>query len=148
MKNVVAKGLVKFGLLAVMLMIAAGATANAQSLQYRLTVNIPFDFTVTDKKLPAGKYSIGRAQQGNGDLVIQISSEDGNESVSRLTIPVVTRDPADQGMLVFHQYEDEYFLFEIWPAGGHTGRALPKSRAERELEQKSGDAKVAKVVFR
>jgi len=148
MKNVVTKGLVKFGLLAVMLMIAAGATANAQSLQYRLTVNIPFDFTVTDKKLPAGKYSIGRAQQGNGDLVIQISSEDGNESVSRLTIPVVTRDPADQGMLVFHQYRDEYFLFEIWPAGGHTGRALPKSRAERELEQKSGDVKVAKVVFR
>ena len=146
MKNVVARGLLKLGLFAVMVVIAAGATAKAQSLQYRLTVNIPFDFTVTDKKLPAGKYTIVRAQQGNGDLVLQISSADGNESISRLTIPVFTRDPANEGMLVFHQYEDEYFLYEIWPAGGHTGRAFPKSRAERELERKS-DAQVARVIL-
>jgi hypothetical protein len=147
MKNVVAKGLLKFGLLAVMLVVAAGATAKAQSLQYTLTVNIPFDFTVTDKKLPAGKYTIGRAQQANGDLVVLISRADGSDSVARLTIPVVTRDPADEGMLVFHQYEDQYFLFEIWPAGGHTGRALPKSRAERDLEKSGQDVKVAQVRF-
>jgi hypothetical protein len=147
MKNVVAQGLLKFGLLAVVLVVAAGATAKAQSLQYTLTVNIPFDFTVTDKKLPAGKYTIGRAQQANGDLVVLISRADGSESVARLTIPVVTRDPANEGMLVFHQYEDEYFLFEIWPAGGHTGRALPKSRAERTLEKSGQDVKVAQVRF-
>jgi len=148
MKNVVAKGLVKFGLLAVMVVIAAGVTTKAQSLQYQLTVNIPFDFTVTDKKLPAGKYTIGRAQQANGDLVIQISSADGKESLARLTIPVVTRDPANEGLLVFHQYEDQYFLCEIWPAGGHTGRALPKSRAERDLQKSGQDVKVARVEFR
>ena len=148
MKNVVARGLLKFGLLAVMMVIAAGAPAKAQSLGTRLTVNIPFDFTVTDKKLPAGKYAIGRAQQGNGDLVIQISRVDGDESVARLTIPVITGDPANDGLLVFHQYEDEYFLYEIWPAGGHTGRALPKSRTERDLEKKVSDVKVARVVFR
>ena len=148
MKNVVAKGLVKFGLLAVVLVIAAGATAKAQSLQYQLTVSIPFDFTVTDKKLPAGKYTIGRAQQANGDLVILISSADRSESVARLTIPVVTRDPQNEGILVFHQYENQYFLYEIWPAGGHTGRALLKSRAERELEKNGQDVKVARVAFR
>jgi len=148
MKNVVAKGLLKFGLLAVLLVIVAGAPAKAQSLGTKLTVNIPFDFTVTDKKLPAGKYTIGRAQQGNGDLVIQISRVDGDESVARLTIPVITRDPANEGLLVFHQYEDQYFLYEIWPAGGHTGRALPKSRAERDLEKNGTDAKVARVAFR
>lgn len=146
MKNVFAKGLVKFGLLAVITVISAGAPAKAQSLQYKLTANIPFEFTVMDKKLPAGKYSISRAQQSNGDLVIQIVSEDRRENVSRLTIPVVTRDPAKEGMLVFHQYGDEYFLFEIWPAGGNTGRALPRSRAERELQRQ--DVKVARVVLR
>ena len=148
MKNVVATGFLKFGLLAVILVIAAGAPAKAQSLGTKLTVNIPFDFTVTDKKLPAGKYTIGRAQQANGDLVIQISRVDGDESVARLTIPVITRDPANEGLLVFHQYEDQYFLYEIWPAGGHTGRALPKSRTERELEKNGTDAKVARVAFR
>jgi hypothetical protein len=53
-----------------------------------------------------------------------------------------------EGVLVFHQYGDEYFLTEIWPAGGQTGRALPKSRAERELQRQSNDAKVARVDLR
>ena len=144
MKNVFARGLVKFGLLAVIALSSAGVPAKAQSLQYKLTANIPFDFTVQDKKLPAGKYSISRAQQSNGDLVIQIVSQNGRENVYRMTIPVVTRDPSNEGLLVFHQYGDEYFLYEIWPAGGHTGRALPRSRTERELKQ---DVKVAKVRF-
>jgi len=147
MKRVFVNGLIKFGLLAVIALISAGAPAKAQSLQYKLTVNIPFDFTVNDKKLPAGKYSIGRAQLSEGDLVIQISSVDGDKSISRITIPVVARDDVKDGVLVFHQYGDEYFLSEIWPAGGHTGRALPRSRTERELERKGEDQKVAQVRF-
>ena len=140
------KVVVKFGLLAVVAMIAATVPAKAQTLQYKLTANIPFDFTVLDKKLPAGKYSIGRAQNSNGDTVIQIVSADGRDNVSRLTIPVLTNEPEKRGLLVFHQYGDEYFLYEIWPAGGHTGRALPKSRTERELERR-GDAQVARVIL-
>jgi len=147
MKNVVVKGLVKFGLLAAVLMIAAGASAQAQTLQYKVTANIPFDFTITDKKLPAGKYSIVRAQNSNGDQVLQISSADGNQIMSRLTFPVIGRDVVKQGLLVFRQHGDEYFLYEIWPAGGQTGRAFPKSRAERELERQGNDTKVARVVF-
>jgi|SRR5215813_2252784 len=138
---------VKFGLLAVIALISAGVPAKAQSLKYKLTVTIPFDFTVMDKKLPAGKYSIGRAQLSEGDQIIQISRVDDNTSVSRITIPVVARDAAKDGLLVFHQYGDEYFLAEIWPAGGNTGRALPKSRTERDLERKGEDQKVAEVRF-
>jgi hypothetical protein len=147
MKNVFAKGFVKFGLLAVIALIAAGVPTKAQSLQYKLTVNIPFDFTVIDQKMPAGKYTIGRAQLTDGDQIIQISSMQKNESVTRITIPVITRDPVKDGILVFRQYGDEYFLSEIWPAGGHTGRALPRSRTERELERQNQDVKVAKVRF-
>jgi hypothetical protein len=147
MKNVVVKGLVKFGLLGVVLMIAAGASAQAQTLQYKVTANIPFDFTISDKKLPAGKYSIVRAQNSNGDQVLQISSADGNQIMSRLTIPVIARDVVKQGSLVFRQHGDQYFLYEIWPAGGQTGRAFLKSRAERELERQGNDTKVARVIF-
>ena len=138
---------VKFGLLAVIALISACVPAKAQSLKYKLTVTIPFDFTVMDKKLPAGKYSIGRAQLSEGDQIIQISRVDDNTSVSRITIPVVARDATKDGLLVFHQYGDEYFLAEIWPAGGNTGRALPKSRTERDLERKGEDQKVAEVRF-
>ena len=146
MKTVFAKGLVKFGLVAVIAMVASVVPTKAQSLQNPLTVNIPFDFTVLDKKLPAGKYSFSRAQVSDGDLVVQISSADG-KSVARLTRPVVTRDAANDGMLVFHQYGDEYFLYEIWPAGANTGRAFPKSRAEREAARNAPGGKVAQVVL-
>ena len=81
MKNAVAK----FGLLAVMVIIAASASAQAQSLSYRLTANIPFEFSVAGKKLPAGKYWVNRAQQSSGDTVVQISSTDGHSNVIRFT---------------------------------------------------------------
>jgi hypothetical protein len=141
MKNVVAK----FGLLAAMIVIAASVSANAQSLQYRLTANIPFDFSVGSEKLPAGKYWISRAQQSSGDTVVQIMSTDLHSNLIRFTIPVVASNPAKNSSLVFHRYGDEYFLAEIWPVGSETGRELPKTRAERELARKAQDSGAAAV---
>ena len=143
MKNALVKGFAKFGLLAVVMIIAASASAKAQSLEYRLTANIPFDFSIADKKLPAGKYWINRAQSGTGDTVIQIRSADGHENLTRLTIPVLTFNPMKTGVLVFHRYGDDYFLSKIWPAGGSTGRELVKSRVERDLARKSQDNQIA-----
>ena len=147
MKKVVVKGFIKIGLLAVIAIVGAGASAKAQSLEYRLTANIPFDFTVSNKKLPAGEYWIGRAQQGNGDSVVRISSVDGHANISRLTNPVITVSPKRQARLIFHRYGAEYFLFQIWPAGATDGRSLPKSRSERELERKAHDAQIAEILF-
>ena len=145
MKNVVARGVAKAGLLAAMIVIAASVSANAQSLQYRLTANIPFDFSVGGEKLPAGKYWINRAQQSNGDTVVQIRSTDLHSNLVRFTIPVLASTPAKNSSLVFRRYGDEYFLAEIWPMGSETGRELPKTRAERELARKVQDSGVAAV---
>jgi hypothetical protein len=141
MKNVVAK----MGLVAAMIVIAASVSANAQSLNYRLTANIPFDFSVGSHKLPAGKYWISRAQQSNGDTVVQIRSTDLHSNVTRFTIPVLVSNPVKNSSLVFHRYGDEYFLAEIWPVGSVTGRELPRTRAERELARKAQDSGVAAV---
>lgn len=138
MKKLIAKRFVAAGLL-VMAIIAAGVSAQAQTLQYRLTANIPFDFTVADKKLPAGKYWIRRALGSGGDTVLQISSTDGHVNVTRLSIPVVTFAPKNESSLIFHRFGDEYFLSQIWPAGGSTGRGLLKTHAERDLERKAQD---------
>jgi len=147
MKKDVLKGLTKIGLLAVIMIVAASASVKAQSLQYKLTADVPFDFTVSDKKLPAGKYSISRAQTSNGDLVLQIVSANGKENISRLTIPVITHKPMNQGTLVFNRYGNDYYLSEVWPAGGSTGRELPKSRTERELARKAVEPQIVRVGF-
>ncbi len=137
MKKATVRGFAKLGLLAVMMIVAAGASAKAQTLDYRLTANIPFDFTVVDKKLPAGKYWISRAQQSQGDTILLVRSAEGKASAVRLTVPVDSLRPMDNGTLVFHKYGDDYFLSEVWAKGASVGRELTKTHAERELERQS-----------
>jgi hypothetical protein len=141
MKQVV-QLLTKVGLLVVLAM--APAIASAQTLG-RIKANIPFDFSVGDQKLPAGEYSIVRAQQTSGDLVLMISSADGHARALRITNPVVTLDPKSKETLVFHRYGDEYFLSQVWTAGATTGRMFRESRDERVLRS---HAKASKVVMK
>jgi hypothetical protein len=148
MKKEVVKGLAKLGLLVVMTMIAAGTSAKAQTLEYKLTANIPFDFTVADKKFQAGEYSISRAQATAGDTVVRISSADGHANINRITVPVIRLTAQNKATLVFHRYGEEYFLFQVWPAGANTGRVLPKSRGERDAQQKANDNMVGMAATR
>jgi hypothetical protein len=114
--------------------VAAGAgvqAAHGQSTHVR--AQIPFDFTVGDKKFPAGEYSIGRAQSGN-DALLEVSSVKGNLTAFRLTSEDLSLARKASDTLVFHQYGDQYFLYEVWPAGGNVGRTLLESRSERAAE--------------
>ena len=144
MKRTFVKGFITAALLA-MAIIGAGKSAQAQSLQYGLTADIPFDFAVSGKKLPAGKYWVSRAQESSGDAVLQIRSDDGHSTATRFSIPVVTFNPKKRGELIFHRYGDQYFLSEVWPAGGGTGRAFIKTHAERELERNARANGIAAV---
>ncbi|HEV8371247.1 MAG TPA: hypothetical protein VGQ39_25105 [Pyrinomonadaceae bacterium] len=140
MKHQLAKTLTKIALLAVLAMSMAVGSTKGQSPAFMIRVNIPFDFVVADKQLPAGEYSISRAPQYSGDSVLTISSTDGRVKLFRLTTRAETLVPKEEGTLVFHRYGDQYFLFQVWPAGASTGRALLKSHSEREIEQKAHDS--------
>ena len=68
---------------------------------------------------------------------MRISSKDGHSNINRWTIPVIRLTSKDKATLLFHRYGDQYFLSQVWPAGGSTGRLLPKSRAERDAERQA-----------
>ena len=140
MKQQVVKLLTGVGLLVVLAMVPA--VASAQSLAGSIRANIPFDFTVGDKKLPAGVYSIVRAQQSSGDVVLAISSADRHLNTFQLTNAVMTLDPKRKETLVFHRYGDEYFLSQLWVAGATTGRVFHESRGERALRAHAVPTKV------
>lgn len=135
MKNQFVNLLKKIGFLSVIALITGVGSTQAQSLAYKMRANIPFDFIVAGKKMPAGEYSIGRAQQDAGDDVLLITSLRGRASAVRSTTPIETSVPKYDAVLVFHRYQDQYFLFQVWPAGSTTGRVLSESRIERELER-------------
>jgi len=136
MKKQVAK-LMMMGLLSVVAMIVMVGSTQAQSLGNRIRINIPFEFSVGDKKLPAGEYSIGRALPSSGDTVLLISSVNEKDSVFPLTNSAQSLDPKDADTLVFHRYGDQYFLFQVWPAGATYGRAVVRSRSEREAQRRT-----------
>jgi hypothetical protein len=112
-------------------------SVQSQTIAYRLRANIPFDFIVTDKKLPSGEYFITRTRQYASDDVLTISSVDGHVVAILLTNSVQTVAPKKQGVVLFNRYGNQHFLNEVWPAGSSTGKALLKSRVERELEREA-----------
>ena len=124
----------KAGVLCAIVLATACVSVQAQSLQYRIRVNIPFDFSIGNKKLPAGNYSIGRAIQNSDNTVLSILDGRGHTKEARLSIPVLAAEAKNQATLVFHRYGDEYFLYQVWTAGETTGRQFVKSSAERALE--------------
>jgi hypothetical protein len=130
----------KVTLLSAILLVTLAASAQGQTLQYRVKANIPFDFTVGDKALPAGKYSIGRTHRAD-DLVLSIADVRGRTKAIRLTTAALTKHPREKAALIFHRYGNQYFLFQVWPAGGEVGRQFPQSaqeRAQRQIGKNSG----------
>ena len=124
----------KVGLLCAILLATVVVSAQGQTVGHRVTAQIPFDFSIGDKKLPSGKYSVGRLRQGSDDAVLSIDDEDGHSKLIRTTIPVQNLDLTDNAKLVFHRYGDQYFLYQVWPAGTSTGRQFLKSQGERDAQ--------------
>jgi hypothetical protein len=103
----------------------------AQSKTLISKVEIPFDFSIRDKTLPAGIYRVERIFH---DVLI-IRSEDSQEVSVSLTMPVRAKEIPETGQLLFHRYGESYFLFQIWEPGSNDGRQFSKSRTERSIER-------------
>lgn len=116
------------------LLAVSSVTIFAQS--DRQTVNVPFDFIVGDKAMPAGQYILERNKRDN-DTVWTITSKDtGASRKVFLTSPNQSLDPAAKTKLVFHRYETYNFLTSFTVAGSNTGRELLMSDRERNLGEK------------
>jgi hypothetical protein len=81
-----------------------------------MRVNIPFQFTVADQVLPAGKYMV-YANAGERELVVR----DG-EHFARLRFAAAS---------VFRKEND--VLHKVWAVGESKGAVLPVTKHEKEL---------------
>ena len=135
MKTQIVNVLTKVSLLSAMLLVTSVASAQGQSLANRITANIPFDFSVGEKKLPAGTYAITRVNQNLGDAVVLVTDDDGHAKAIRLSSSARRSRVNSKAVLVFHRYGNQYFLFQVWPAGATSGRQLPRSQSERDVQR-------------
>src|ERR1700738_420022 len=134
MKRNVIKRLTMLSLVSMFSLCAAVAPANAQ-LSTPIRAKIPFDFTVGDKKLPAGEYTFSRLSGFSDNTVVSVSSSDASAHVFQSTFAAHVLTPKNKSTLVFHKYGDQYFLEQIWSGGEQAGSQVPESRSERTIER-------------
>jgi hypothetical protein len=113
-------------LLALVVSLAAGS-ALAQLANQKVMANIPFDFRVGDRLMPAGEYNISAATD-NGTLALL-----GPEAQFVSSHAAQLNAPSTATKLVFKKASGRYFLSQIWVEGEQRGRELASSRMEREV---------------
>lgn len=111
-----------------LLLMAGSAIAQTSNVR----ANVPFNFTVGSKALPAGTYDIeGLSSSGANMLLVKARDGSGRMIVGSNAAESV--NGANKTKLVFNRYRDQYFLSEIWVEGATHGRQLPKTSREKEL---------------
>src|SRR5258705_8382729 len=103
-----------FTMLSLVLMLTA-VTVCAQSERSGV-LNIPFNFIVGGKTLPAGEYTVEPNKRDSHNVWL-VQSREGKASALFATMPVRANQTLEETKLVFHKYGDEYFLSQIWTPG-------------------------------
>lgn len=107
--------------------------------------NIPFDFAVGNKTMPAGEYEVQRVPSNDAALQL-IQRTDSSVSAFALTNAIDGIGKNAQPKLVFHCYDHECFLSEVW-IGTVSGRLLLPSRREREVSRAQSKSEMAVLVL-
>ena len=128
-----AKQMIKtFSMLMLLAVVSLAATVVSAQSARRIVATVPFNFIVGDTEMPAGTYGVMPAPTGSG--IMRITGAENSKTVLRLSSSL-HRSNAGRGKLVFHRYQDQYFLSEIWVAGETDGRQLFKSSREKTMKR-------------
>ncbi len=100
----------------------------------QLMANIPFQFHVGNKTLPAGEYTVVQVNPASDRAILQLRSKDGRAGAMVQTTSVIGKTQ-ESAKLVFRRYENQYFFAQAWVDGDNTGFETHKSRAERAAER-------------
>ena len=148
MKKELLKGFTMLLLVVVIALATAVASANAQSAK-NVVADIPFEFSVGYKTMPAGEYSVRSIVSAGDALMIQ--SADAKVTALRQSEATTKMKNNNHARLVFHRYGERYFLAEVWNGADSAGRQLLKSQEERAIESElasiSSQGQTAKSTF-
>ena len=114
---------------ALTLSLGAALSGPAAAQDQSVTVNIPFDFSANDQKVPAGKYRI--SLQAPRYLLL-VDTQSTKKQYLMLVQPTWEQNSKDWGRLIFRRYGDSNYLYQVWMPGQGAGRQVARSRAEQE----------------
>jgi len=106
------------------------ATAQLQDV-HKIVAQIPFEFMVGDKAMPAGQFVVQAADRVG--LVLLIKNRDTETSQYSIVSSGEDQKGAAVNALIFHKYGNQYFLSGMELADSGSISWLPRSKAENEL---------------
>jgi hypothetical protein len=101
-------------LIALIGVVGLGVAAKGQEAD-KIVVNIPYDFVVGGKTLPAGTYRVNRASNSNEKVLVLSSFE--NRTGALVVATVVEGNGTGKASVSFEQVGGEHFLSKIETAG-------------------------------
>lgn len=107
-----------------------------------LRASIPFQFSVGDRTLPAGEYTVRQVNPASDRAVLQLRQKDGG-ATAMIQMNSVIGKAQESAKLVFNRYGSQYFLAQAWIGGDSDGLQASKSRAERAVERETAGIKTA-----
>jgi hypothetical protein len=130
------------------LLLLTNASASAQTVNMR--ASIPFNFVLEGRTLPGGEYTLRSLAEGQAEHAWAVSLRGADRSTLKegaifFTNPCDSRQVSPEAKLVFHRYDGEYFLSEIWMRGYMVGHRVPRSRREIDVARKGTPEQVVVV---
>jgi len=122
----------------VTLVVLSGMAAAQLASNTRIVAQVPFEFMVANKIVPAGTWEVRTATMDRRTLTIaNVDAKVGLLSGSSWT---EGKQSAAHYALVFNRYGDRYFLTGIKVQGSKITYRLPASKAEAELRAQNVSA--------
>ena len=116
----------------VMTLVVLSGMAAAQKIgSTRIVAQVPFEFMVANKIVPAGECIVQAATMDSKTLVIRNS--EANVSLMSTSSTAEGKQDASHYALVFKRYGDRYFLSGIKLQDSNITYLLPESKVEAEL---------------
>lgn len=100
----------------------------------RIRANVPFDFTIGERTVPAGEYYFARGMYPGS---MKIESTDLKTTLFAVYGNGGTNKTGSDNALIFHRYDDRYFLREVQGWEGQFNAKFGPTRAEKEQMARS-----------
>jgi hypothetical protein len=127
------------------LVLALIVSAPMAQAQAGAKAQVPFDFNLEQKLMPAGAYEVGSLNT-NVLAVRNLDTREGRLLIKPMHKQASQAAGIPHAKLVFRKYGEQYFLAEIWDGQSTIGIAFPESKREKELQTASSFAPQPEVV--